>query len=149
MTKEHNLRAFWRSGEVPGSMVLGTRQGAGNNGCIWPGSNGQIFAMRKGHDPRSAYPSFDHHDEAQAYVENGVLEEREKRKEAAKTKARIREDRRMKAPMPGDRKFDLLDPDGFLVTQISRKTTTEATRAAASVLGFDRLPVGYVVRFAA
>lgn len=149
-------KAYWRSGEIPGSIILGKTR---NLGCYWPGQGGLWYAARPDHASNVAYPSFPDEDGARAYILAPYVQkiayredarykawiEAAPKREARAAKAKVAEDRRSKKLKKFDKIFRVLDADGNEIGRVVRETESGASLAAASLLGYCKLPDGYSV----
>lgn len=146
-----------RDGEVPGSIVIGK---SGNKGCIWPGQGGKWFASTPGHTVDQPYPSFDGRDAALEFILAPLREQHEEReterenawiraapkREARAERTREREARRLERKRKkGEKVWRVLNADGLEIGRVARVLKADALVAAASLLGFCILPVGYDV----
>ena len=150
-------KPYWRAGEIPGSIILGKTR---NLGCFWPGQGGLFFAARPDHYPCDAHPSFSSEEEARAYIIAPFVDKlaaredvREKawveaapKREARAAKAKVFEERKAKKMRKCEKIFRVLDADGKEIGRVVRETETGAMIAAASLLGYCKLPDGYSVQ---
>jgi hypothetical protein len=156
--------AYWRDGEIPGSLVLGKGK-LTNKGCVWQGQGGRWFASIPPHHDGEAYPSFDSKEEAMAYVIKPHHELHEVREDhrghewvmaAPKREKRMQDraileakkvERYVTSPTlkrMGQHVFVIRNAEGAEVGRVVRKTVSEARLAGASLLGMKLLPEGYI-----
>lgn len=149
-------KAYWRPGEIPGSIILGRTR---NLGCYWPGQGGLWYAARPDHASNEAYPSFQREVEARTYIllphvlkvaaredaRHKAWVEAAPKREARAAKAKVAEERRSKKLKKFDKIFRVLDADGNEIGRVVRETESGASLAAASLLGYCKLPDGYSV----
>ena len=162
--KRKEFVAYWRDGEIPGSLVFGKGK-LTNKGCVWQGQGGRWFASIPPHNDGEAYPSFDSKEEAMSYVvlplqnihearENHRVQEwvqaapkREKRMEDKKAIEAKKVERYVTAPnlkRMGQHVFIIRNADGEEVGRVVRKTVSEARLAGASLMGMKLLPDGWI-----